>query len=285
MSETPAPRLLDYHMHAAVTVDSRMKEAEACERALALGIHEIAFTNHVMLNQPGYRMSQEACLAHWQEIEACRERYPDLGIRLGVEMDYYPGREGDIDAALRGYEQIMGRPFDLILGSVHELNGVFFSNKNHAPDLYKDRDLPSVYRDYFEVATQAVRSGLFDVMAHPDLVKKFTNVLTPPLPFSDYRDAVESYLDALLDTGVGMELNTKGLKIPLNEAYPSTPMLELYVSKARVRGFQPVLTLASDAHHVDEVGGCLPEAAALLHSLGVSELACFKARRRSAWKL
>ena len=78
--------------------------------------------------------------------------------------------------------------------------------------LYKDRDLVSVYNEYFPLATRAVRSRLFDIMAHPDLIKKFTYELTPRVAFADYRAAVEPYIDALLETGVGMELNTKGLK-------------------------------------------------------------------------
>jgi hypothetical protein len=78
------PRLIDYHMHTGVTVDSVMKETEACERALSLGIHEIAFTNHIMLNQPDHRMSSQACLVHWERIQACQKQYPDLSIRLGL---------------------------------------------------------------------------------------------------------------------------------------------------------------------------------------------------------
>ncbi len=285
MMELPAQGLIDYHMHTAVTTDGNMSEAEACERAVALGIREIAFTNHVMLNQPKYLMSPEACLAHWQRIQACQGRYPQLTVRLGIEIDYYPGREREIAATIRAYELLLNRPLDVVLGSIHELNGVFFSNKHYAPDLYRGRDLTSLYSEYFSVATQAVRSGLFDVMAHPDLIKKYTYELAPRLAFSDYKPAVEAYTDALLETGVGIELNTKGLKIKLHEAYPSNELLELYVSKARVSGVDPVITLGSDAHHADDVGGYLWEAASILRSLGVSEIARFEAHIRSSCRL
>jgi histidinol-phosphatase (PHP family) len=284
IDQTP-PRLIDYHMHTGVTIDSAMKETDACERALSLGIHEIAFTNHIMLNQPDHIMSSQACLVHWERIQACQKRYPDLSIRLGVEMDYYPGREQDIAATLHEYAQLLGRPLDLVLGSIHELNGVFFSNKQHAPELYKDRDPASVYHEYFALATQAVRSRLFDIMAHPDLIKKYTYGLTRPVAFSDYKAAVEPYIDALLECGVGMELNTKGLKLKIKEAYPSNEMLELYLSKARALEVDPILTMGSDAHHVDDIGGFLPEAAAILRGLGVEELTCFNHHIKSTWKL
>ncbi len=283
--DSPPPRLMDYHLHSAVTVDARMSESEACERAAALGIQEIAFTNHIMLNQPAYLMSPQECAAHWERIRACQSTYPALTIRLGIEMDYYPGRETAIASAIQEYEGLLGRPFDIVLGSIHELDGIFFSNQRHAPALYEGRDLVSLYCEYFTVATQAVRSRVFDVMAHPDLIKKYTNELTPPLAFEHYRAAAEAYIDALLDTGTGMELNTKGLKLQVAEAYPSREMLSLYLSKATERGVGTVLTLGSDAHHADDVGARLQEGAALLRGLGITELAAFKGRRRLAWVL
>ncbi len=279
------PRLMDYHLHSAVTVDARMSESEACERATALGIQEIAFTNHIMLNQPAYLMSPQDCAAHWERIRACQSMYPALTIRLGIEMDYYPGREQAIASAIQAYERLLGRPFDMVLGSIHELEGIFFSNQRHAPALYEGRDLVSLYCEYFAVATQAVRSRLFDIMAHPDLIKKYANELTPPLAFEQYRLAAEDYIDALLDTGIGMELNTKGLKLRVGEAYPSREMLSLYLTKASARGVGTVLTLGSDAHHADHVGAHLQEGAALLRGLGVTELAAFNGRRRLAWAL
>ncbi len=283
--DSQPPRLMDYHLHTAVTVDAHMSESEACERAIALGIQEIAFTNHIMLNQPAYLMSAQACAIHWAHIQECHGAYPTLTIRLGIEMDYYPGQEQAIASSMEEYEHELGRPFDVVLGSIHELNGVFFSNQHHAPALYEDRELAPLYRDYFAVATQAVKSRLFDVMAHPDLIKKYTNALTPPLAFEQYRPAAEAYVDALLDTGTGMEVNTKGLRLPLGETYPSGEMLQLYLAKAAARGVDPVLTLGSDAHRAAGVGDYLLEGAALLQGLGVTELASFKGRRKSRWPL
>lgn len=285
MTKLHSAKLIDYHLHTGVTVDARMSESEACAQAKARGVQEIAFTNHLMLNQPAYLMSPEACIAHWERIQACQKQYRGLKIRLGLEVDYYPGREEEIQAMLRRYEQLLGRPFDLVLGSVHELNGVFFSNKHEAPRLFEDQDLLALYRDYFAVATQAARSRLFDIMAHPDLIKKFTYELTPPLAFDKYCEAVETYIDALLETGTGIELNTKGMKLKVSEPYPSKEMLALYLAKARASGADPIITLGSDAHAAGDVGDHVLEGATLLRSLGVTELARFEGRRRSTWRL
>ncbi len=279
------PRLIDYHIHSAVTVDANASECEACKQATSRGIRQIAFTNHVMLNQPAYRMSLQACTAHWQRVQACQKDYPNLTIRLGMEMDYYPGREAEIAAALRAYENALGRPFDVVLGSVHELESVFFSNQHHAPALYQGRDLSELYRAYFKVATQAVRSRLFDVMAHPNLIRKYTYELTPPLAFEQYQAAVEEYILALLETETGIELNTKGLRTRLCETYPSKQMLTLYVTNAAASGSEAIVTIGSDAHVAEDVGDHVLEGALLLRDLGITELATFEGHRRVRWEL
>jgi histidinol-phosphatase (PHP family) len=122
-------------------------------------------------------------------------------------------------------------------------------------------------------------------MAHPDLIKKYTFELSPPIVFAEYRSSVEVYVDALLETGVGIEVNTKGLKLPVKEAYPSTELLQLYVERARQRGITPIVTMGSDAHTAEDVGGYLLEAASLLRGLGVNELSIFQGRKRCAWEL
>ena len=273
--------LMDYHLHTAVTVDGNMSEGEACERAQALGIHEIAFTNHVMLTQPDYNISPASFLVHWENIQACQEQYPQLTIRLGLEMDYYPNRESEIKAKIKSYERLIGRPFDLVLGSIHDIRGGFFSNKTHALGFFKDRDILSIYHEYFELATQAVQSRLFDIIAHPDLIKKYTYELTPPVPFDSYKSSVDSFVTTLAKCGTGIELNSKGLKRPIKEPYPSLGFLELYLSRTKSMGTDPIITLGSDAHKVEDIGFGILEMTKSLRMLEVKEITVFDQRKRS----
>lgn len=281
---SPRP-LIDYHMHSAVTIDGRMSEAQACERAILLGIREIAFTNHVMLIEPEYTISPAAFAEHWERVQVCQERYPELTIRLGLEMDYYEGREAEIAATIDQYEAVVGGQLDLVLGSMHHLYGVFFSNKSVAPMFFKNKNTGSLYHDYFILATKAVQSHLFDVMAHPDLIKKYEGELSPHLPFELYQDVVEPYLDALLASDIGLEVNTKGFKRKVGEAYPSADMMMLYLSKARELGKEPLITLGSDAHKVDDVGGCIMEGAEMLIKLGQDSVMSFTRRKPTAFRL
>ncbi len=273
---------MDYHLHTAVTIDGKMTEASACERALSLGIGEIAFTNHVMLTQPNYTISPAALITHWENIRACRLRYPQLTILMGIEMDYYPNRESDIAATLNDYAQHIGGTFDLVLGSIHDIKGGFFSNKDLAPGFFAGRDLSMLYREYFELEAQAARSGLFDVIAHPDLIKKYSNLLTPILPYDEYCASAELFIDALIECQVGIEVNTKGLKMPVNEIYPSTQLLRSYLSKSKQHGLEPIVSIGSDAHKVEDVGFHIHQTREDLRSIGLTALVSFDKRVKSA---
>jgi histidinol-phosphatase (PHP family) len=279
-----SPRQMDYHLHTAVTIDGIMHELEACERALALGIQEIAFTNHVMLNQPKYIISPASFIRHWENIQECQKRYPQLKIRLGIEMDYYPNRESDINAKILFYEGLIGRPFDFILGSIHDIRGGFFSNQIAAVPFFKDREIVATYHEYFELAVCAVRSGLFNVIAHPDLIKKYTYQLTSLVSFEKYQDAVESFIDELVTCEVGIEVNTKGLRRPVQEPYPSNEFLELYISRSRALGKDPIITLGSDAHKVTDVGYGVLETIESLRKYQVN-LASFERGNRSPFRI
>jgi len=262
-----------------------MTEAQACERAILKGIGEVAFTNHVMLTEPEYTVSQAAFAEHWERVQVCQDRYPELTIRLGLEIDYYEGREAEIAASIDQYEAVVGRPLDLVLGSVHHLNGIFFSNKSEAPIFFQHNNIGSLYHDYFILATKAVQSHLFDVMAHPDLIKKYEGDLSPHLPFEQYQDVVGPFLDALLACNVGLEVNTKGFKLKVGEPYPSEEMLMLYLSKARELAKEPIITLGSDAHKVDDVGGFILDGASMLIKLGQDSVMCFKKHKPTVCKI
>ncbi len=265
----------DYHMHTGTTIDGKMNEVQACEQAIAVGVTEIAFTNHSMLTEPNYNISVTDMIEHWKRIQDCQRRYPGLTIRLGLELDYYPDRDDDIAGVIRRYEEAIGRSFDLVLCAVHHMNGVFFSSKSNARELYDGADTVRLYQDYFALAARATQSGLYDVMAHPDLIKKYTNEFSPAVPFSAYREAVEPFVEALLTCRVGVELNTKGLVLPVAEIYPSDDFLHLYIQQAKLRDIDPIITFGSDAHKVKDVGARLSEAEQALRRAGHSMTSLF----------
>ncbi len=268
----------DYHVHTAVSVDCQESVEACCIRAVELGLDEIGFSNHVMLKFPGYFMTEDDLLDHYQQIKICQKQFPHLIIRLAMELDYYSGMEDQIAALVKRYESLIGRKFDFIIGSVHYMKGVFFSSSRSAPDLFAQASVAEIYCDYFQLLSKAVHTGIFDVIAHPDLIKKYTHQLHPPLDFDIYRASAERFITALLENGVAMEVNTKGLRISAKEIYPSRELLSLYVERALAEGVLPMITLGSDAHRAENIGMDFDRALQLIHQAGASSLTRFERR-------
>ncbi|MHB8155934.1 MAG: histidinol-phosphatase HisJ family protein [Desulfocucumaceae bacterium] len=264
----------DYHIHTSRCGHASGRINEYVEEALKKGFEEIGFSDHIPMywlpeegRDPGLAMGSEDFSLYITEVLELREQYPNLGIRLGVEVDYMPGKE--IIAA----KVLSGHPLDYVIGSVHYIEGWGFDNPLLV-DEYSRHDLEDLYSRYFELLCGAAESGLFDTMGHPDLLKKFGH-RTPVAPLELYRRAAVAFARA----GVCVEVNTSGLRVPAEEIYPSLEFLRL----CRVEGV-PAVT-GSDAHAPHLVGADFSEARALLKEAGYKEVAMFRERKRVMVKI
>ncbi|HEX5223681.1 MAG TPA: histidinol phosphate phosphatase, partial [Solirubrobacteraceae bacterium] len=133
------------------------------------------------------------------------------------------------------------------------------------------------WRRYFETIGESAASGLFDIIAHPDLVK-YWGPPGPsggrPLPEGDLRFYYEIAVEGIADSGAAVELSTAGLRKPVGEMYPAPAFLEMCL-EARVP-----IALSSDAHRPEDVGAGYEQALELLDRLGVGELCVFEGRQR-----
>ncbi len=271
--------LTDYHLHlrpdelgatpskyfTAANVD-RYREA-ASERNIA----ELGVSEHV------YRFSQALSVWQhplWREFahddldEYCGFVREETDLRLGIEADFIPGAEDRIANLLDA------RDFDYVVGSVHFL-------ADHALDMddYSvwgtGRSAEDIWRAYFLALGEAARSGLFDILAHPDLVKVWGSAHPErPLPEGDLRYYYELAIDGIAESGVAIEVSTAGLRKRAQEIYPAPALLQMCVEAGA-----PV-ALSSDAHRQEDVGADYDRALELLDSLDVSELCVFERRER-----
>ena len=113
-------------------------------------------------------------------------------------------------------------------------------------------------------------SGLFDILAHPDLIKKFGYK-----PSGDLRRFYEPAVDAIAASGSAIEINTAGLQKPCKEAYPEANFLDLAFSAGIP------LVISSDAHHPSEVARDFDHAIAQAQDAGYTETLLFEQRERS----
>jgi histidinol-phosphatase (PHP family) len=139
-------------------------------------------------------------------------------------------------------------------------------------DVWRGADPEEVWSRYFETLGEAARTGMFDILAHPDLVKVFGDRV--PMPDGDLRRFYDRAMDGIAESDVAVEVSTAGLRKPAAEMYPAAPFLEMCLDAGR-----PV-ALSSDAHTPEQLGHEYERAVEWLRDLGVSELAVFEARGR-----
>jgi histidinol-phosphatase (PHP family) len=246
--------------------------AEGVERfvdtAAARGIDEIGFAEHVyyfeqtraLWDQP---MMLERCVydldRYVSAVVDAKER--GLPVKLGLEVDYAAGRE-------RETAEILGRyPWDYLLGSVHFVDGF---GVDQEPGLVEKLGPEEAWRRYFVWLRNAARSGLFDSLSHPDLVKHHG----PRAAAESVQWLHEETADAIEAAGICIEVSAAGLHKPVGELYPDPLLLE-----ACGRRGVPI-TLASDAHAPQLVGRDLERAIELARSSGYETVTVFDRRER-----
>ena len=266
--------ILDYHMHLRLgesdDVEMTDHSLEAVERyvaaARAAGIDEIAITEHV------YYFAETRDFWHMPfEIERCicdvgpylaaidAAKRSALPVKLGIEVDYTPGREDEMGAWLGRYS------WDVVLGSVHFVDGFGIDSR---PRLIDEIGVEEAWRRYFAVLRDAAASGLFDSLAHPDLVRMWGD--RPARKVQE--ELFAAFADDVAAAGVCIEVSTRGLLRPVAEPYPDRRLL------AMCRERDVPVTIASDAHSVDRVGWRFEEALELLRGAGYETVTMFEQR-------
>jgi histidinol-phosphatase (PHP family) len=267
--------LTDYHLHLRPDEDGTTAEryftAENVDRyreaAAAADIEELGVSEHV------YRFRQALDLwrhPFWEEqaiddLDAYCEFVRGADLKLGVECDFVPGAED------RTANLLEVRDFDYVVGSVHFVGEAAVDHPDW--DIWEQRGAPEeVWRRYFQTLAECARCGLFDVLAHPDLVKVWGR--GRPLPERDLRAFYEPAVEAIAESGIAVEVSTAGLRKPVGELYPSTAFAEMCVEAGAP------FALSSDAHRPQEVGFGYDRALEFLHGLGVGEICVFERRQR-----
>lgn len=260
----PEPLLYESHCHTTLCKHAWGEPADYAAVALARGFKGITFTCHCPLPN-GYsasvRMAPEQFAEYVEMIAATRAMFAGrLDVRLGLESDFYPGVEPWL-------EQLHARvPLSHVLGSIHY----------HISDYrrtYYTGDIRAYQELYFEHLACSAETGLFDTLAHPDLIK---NEDPYAWDFERLRPHVERSLDRIAATGVAMELNTSGTQKALPEMNPSLAQLIL------MRQRDIPVVIGSDAHVPERVGDGYPAALKLLQRAGYQDVSWFIDRQRQS---
>jgi histidinol-phosphatase (PHP family) len=275
--------LTDYHVHLRPdepgTTADRYFTAENAgryrEAAAERGIAELGVAEHV------YRFEQS--LAVWDhplwvesahdDIDAyCGFVREETDLKLGIEADFVPGREE------RMRDLLEGRDWDYVLGSIHFLaEGALDYGRF---DVWTSgRSADHVWSTYFRWLGELAATGMYDILAHPDLVKYWGPPSSKdparwrPWPEKDLRFYYDLAMEQIADSGIAVEVSTAGLRKPTGEIYPDRAFLEMVADAGN-----PV-ALSSDAHTPDLLGYEYERALELLADVGIKEIAVFEHRQ------
>ncbi len=267
--------LTDYHLHLRPdeegTSTERFFTSENVDRYLAAaagaGIAELGVSEHI------HRFTQSLELwrhPFWEEqarddLDSYCGFVRGTPLKLGIECDFVPGAED------RTANLLERRDFDYVVGSVHFVGEAAVDHEGW--DIWKGSGDPDeVWRRYFDSLAACASSGLFDILAHPDLVKVWGG--GRPQPERDPRFFYEPAVEAIAASGIAVEVSTAGLRKPVGELYPASGFAEMCVEAGAA------FALSSDAHVPEHVGFGYDRAVSFLRELGVGEICVFERRDR-----
>ena len=255
----------DYHMHTLLCGHAVGQPKEYAEHALKLGLEDIGFSDHAPLvshEDPKITMNLKQLPQYYKMIEEVQAKFKgQLSIKMALEADFIPGFEKETKKILADY------PYDYVIGSIHFIKNWGFDDPD-TRDTWDQIDVNRVYHDYYELLRQSAQCGLFDIMGHVDLVKKFGH-----RPTEDMTDEITQTAKVFKESGVAVEINTAGLRKTCKEMYPALACLKIY-RKAGVP-----LTFGSDAHDPKHVGADFNKAYELAKEAGYKEYLMFKKRK------
>lgn len=252
----------DSHMHTPLCKHAWGEPEEYAQQAVKAGLKGIIFTCHCPMPNgfwPTVRMSESEFDTYVAIVHRAADAYKGkLDIRLGIESEYFPGCEEYIAALHQRAD------FHYVLGAVH-WQAKEYLNK------FETGTIENFRRTYFEHLAKSAESGLYDCLAHPDLVK---NYHPDSWCFAIVKNTVSAALDRIAATGVAMELNTSGLNKSYSEMNPGLEMLRMMADR------KIPIVLGSDSHRAVRVGEHFVTALNHLTEAGYENVSYFLNRQR-----
>ncbi|MBL4775969.1 MAG: histidinol-phosphatase HisJ family protein [Mariprofundus sp.] len=254
-------------MHTPRCNHAKGSVRDYADAAIRCGLKEIGMSDHSPM--PGgfdkdWRMAQAELPSYLQEVEQTRDALSgQFKLRIGLEADFHPGTEAYVADMIAAYD------WDYVIGSVHYIGDWGFDNPD-CKDVWQKWNVDDAYCAYFDLVKQSAQTNMFDIIGHPDLIKKFGH--RADSDSQRIKDAEENMLQAVLKSGAALEISSAGLRKPVKEIYPHNRI----VQRAAELGIP--FSFGSDAHSPAEVGHGMDACLSILDSFGVKEIASFSQR-------
>ncbi len=258
--------LTDYHLHSEFSFDSQTPVNDIVERAIELGISEIAITDHFdpCKADPDCEKMYDT-ESYFKKIYEAREKYGGrIKIAAGVEAGQAQLYPENVKKLLSSY------PFDFVIGSVHSVTG----DIDLAFESYTISNKAAWLERYFLEAAEAAKTGLYDVFGHVNYICRYIKKKKIPLNVHDYEDLAILVLRQVIALGKGIEVNISSQRDGGNLTMPPIELLKKY----RAMGGE-ILTIGTDAHVLHHIGKYLEKGLAIAKRAGFNYIATFENRK------
>lgn len=248
--------LADYHVHTDFSIDCQSAMENQCRAAIAAGIGEIAFTEHVDHDECDRESLERYDYAGYvAELERCRELFGEqLTILKAAEIDWNHTIADDVRRFVAEHE------FEFIIGSMHNLNHTYIGFAT----LEQFGGARQMYDDYLDQLEGLVATGFPDVIGHLDLPRRYHHVSMLELDREYFERRLRKIFQVAAANDVGFEINTSGLRRGYGVTYPEPDILVWFVEE----GGQ-IITVGSDSHYAEHIGDSIPAMYAALRERGI----------------
>ena len=279
---------INLHTHST-WCDGKNSPEEMLLAAIDKGFTTLGFSGHCIhpLNPEFYtpddslwHIPSDKIKAYADDIKSLKEKYAEkIEVLLGFEADYFCSSV--YGTAIPDKKNYAAFSPDYLIGAVHFVNTEkgFYTVDHHAEvikenliKLYSkangEIDGKRAVCEYFESERQMLKQGNFDILAHPDLLRKRNSQLKL---FNEeeswYKEEVKATVKEIARAGVITEINTGAIaRGAMDDLYPSRYFLEkLYENKLPI-------CINSDAHTCDGLDCAFERAAEAARSIGYTEI-------------
>jgi histidinol-phosphatase (PHP family) len=260
--------MFDYHVHTTRSVDCDTPIAASCKAAIAAGVSEIAFTDHMDFEPADMGFGYYDYEAYQDDVDRAREQFDGLlTILRGVEVDFNTGTRSQVEDWLGEHSD-----FDFIIGSVHygERGEIIF------PQYFDTRNIDAVFEAYYEQLIALAETGWFDTLGHIDLPKRYAPVTAGQYDPMRHEDALRTLFRTLIARATSFEINTSGLRQGPQTSMPAAQIVALYVEEGG-----RLITTGTDSHFAEHIGSGLRRTYRMLQLCGIEEISSFRNRKRT----
>ena len=250
---------------------------EIIHRAIELGMPVYGISEHAPRNHTKYLYPEEIDMnwtpevlmnkfySYCKTVEKLQDKYmSQITLLKGLEIEVVPPD----DYVSFTQELVHKGNIEYIIGSVHWVNGymIDYSRDKFNEAVKAHYGLENLVVAYYQTLKDMVKSIKPDIVAHFDLITCFLEPEEIPAYTHPQINAIEQALEEIKSNNCLLELNTSGLRKPINRIFPDKFIIK------KSNELKIPFTFGDDSHNIQQVGYRLQLARQTLIDLGITEV-------------